>query len=155
MYQALAKLRDQEDFVVGEFSKFVNNVRESVSAHLHHLVVEEAGLLAELNAVWDVFTMARGELFHAFIQLADRRLSLPPSLSTQHDTNQAWQAAIITHSDMEDSLIGRARLVVGRDTARTGWEQLSVQYAVPWPARVPACCTCHRRRRRHCHRAQA
>ena len=133
MFQALAKLRDQEDFVVGEFSKFVNNVRESVSAHLHHLVVEEAGLLAELNTVWDVFTMARGELFHAFIQLADRRLSLPPTLSTQHDTNQAWQAAIITHSDMEDSLIGRARLVVGRDTGRPGWEQLSVQYAVPWP----------------------
>ena len=133
MYQALAKLRDQEDFVVGEFSKFVNNVRESVSAHLHHLVVEEAGLLGELSMVWDVFTMARGELFHAFIQLADRRLSQPPSLSTQHDTNQAWQAAVTSHTDMEDRLVGRARLVVGRETGRTGWEQLSVQYAVPWP----------------------
>ena len=89
MYQALAQLRDQEEFEVGEFSKFVDSVRESVSSHLHKLVVEEADLLGELNMVWDVFTMSRGELFHAFIQQTDSKLSLPPSLSSQHDTNQA------------------------------------------------------------------
>ena len=133
MYQALAQLRDQEEFEVGEFSKFVDSVRESVSSHLHKLVVEEADLLGELNMVWDVFTMSRGELFHAFIQQTDSKLSLPPSLSSQHDTNQAWQAAVITHSHIEDSLTGRVRMVVGRETGRSGWDQLSVQYAVPWP----------------------
>ena len=133
MYRALAQLRDQDQFVVGEFCKFVDGVRESVSSHLHHLVVEEAGLLTELNTVWDVFTMARGELFHAFIQLADKRLSLPVSLYTQHDTNQAWQTAINTHSDIDDSLLGRVRMLVGKESGRSGWEQLSLQYAVPWP----------------------
>ena len=62
--------------------------RESVSSHLYQLVVEECNLMAELRLVLDVFTMTRGELFHAWIQMADSRLRSPVTGATQHDTNQ-------------------------------------------------------------------
>ncbi len=106
-----------------------------MSAHLYQLVVAECGLEADLGHVWEVFTLARGEIFHAFIQLADRRLSAPPGPATQHDTNLAWHNAILAHSDTEaDVLMTRASLLVSRDGAHApGWDQLSVQYAVPWP----------------------
>jgi len=132
-YQALTKLRDKEEFVVAEFSQFVDRIRESVSTHLHHLVVVECGLVGELRIVWDMFTMARGELFHAFIRLADKRLSVPPTGATQHDVSQAWMSAIMSHTDAEENILGRVVLLVGRDTTKVGWEQVSLQYAVPWP----------------------
>lgn len=134
LYQTLAQLRDQEEFVVTEFAKFVDGIRESVSSHLYQLVVHECGLMDELKLVWDVFTMARGELFHVFIQLADKRLSVPPTGATQHDTQQAWHNAIMQHTDTEDSLVTRVSILVSRDNIHVpGWDQVSVQYAVPWP----------------------
>jgi len=132
-YQALAKLRDREEFVVSEFGQFVDRIRESVSSHLHHLVVVESGLVGELRNVWDMFTMARGELFHAFIYLAEKRLSVPPTGATQHDVSQAWLSAIMSHTETEENILGRVVLMVGRDTTRVGWEQVSLQYSVPWP----------------------
>jgi len=132
-YQALTKLRDREEFVVAEFGQFVDRIRESVSSHLHHLVVVESGLVGELRIVWDMFTMARGELFHAFINLSDNRLSLPPTGATQHDVSQAWLSAIMSHTETDENMMGRVTVVVGRDTSRIGWDQVSLQYAVPWP----------------------
>merc|ERR1712142_801381 len=132
-YQDLSKLRDKEEFVVTEFSRFVDRIRESVSSHLHHLVGVESGLVGELRIVWDMFTMARGELFHAFIRLSDKRLSLPPTGATQHDVAQAWLSAIMSHTETDENMTGRVRVVVGRDTSRIGWDQVSLQYAVPWP----------------------
>ena len=135
LYRDLARLRDQDELVITEFGRIVERLRESVSAHLYQLVVAECGLETELGHVWEVFTLARGEIFHAFIQLADRRLSAPPGPATQHDTNLAWHNAILAHSDTEaDALMTRASLIVSRDGAHApGWDQLSVQYAVPWP----------------------
>ena len=135
LYRDLARLRDQDELVITEFGRIVERLRESVSAHLYQLVVAECGLETELGHVWEVFTLARGEIFHAFIQLADRRLSSPPGPATQHDTNLAWHNAILAHSDTEaDALMTRASLIVSRDGAHApGWDQLSVQYAVPWP----------------------
>ena len=134
LYQALSELRDREEFVLTEFGKFVDKIRDSVSVHLYQLVVGECDLMAELRMVWDVFTMGRGELFHAFIHLADRRLSSPPTPATQHDTNQAWSSALLQHTDTEDSLMTRVTVLVARDQPHvSGWDQLSLQYAVPWP----------------------
>ena len=122
-----------------EFGKFVDSIRDSVSTHLYQLVVLECDLMTELRLVWDVFTMARGELFHAFIQLADSRLCTPTTVSTQHDTNQAWINAINqlcsdTEEQMSDQLLTRVSVIVSRDQAHVpGWDQLSLQYAVPWP----------------------
>jgi len=141
-YQALARLRDKEEFVVSEFSQFVETVRESVSSHLHSLLVEECGLLAELRTVWDLFTMARGELFLAFIQLADRTLSQAPGPATQHEASQAWLGAVLSHTESEENLTGRAGVTVGRDTSKTGWQQIQLSLAVRWPLHLvvtPAC----------------
>lgn len=132
LYTTLTALRDREQFVVTEFAQFVDKIRESVSSHLHHLVVEEHGLLAELRLVWDVFLLGRGELFHAFIAAADSRLCAPPQGAAQHDVLQAWQSALGLYEG-EEKLIGRVKPKVGNDSARVGWDQLSLQYAVPWP----------------------
>jgi len=134
LYQSLSQLRDKEVFVMSEFGKFVDKIRESVSSHLYQLVVEECNLMAELRLVLDVFTMTRGELFHAWIQLADSRLRSPVTGATQHDTNQAWQNAILQHTDTEDTLLSRVSIIVPRDSGHVcGWEVLGLQYAVPWP----------------------
>ncbi len=80
-----------------------------------------------------MFTMARGELFHAFIHLADKRLSVPTTRATQHDMSQAWLSAIMSHTETEENILGRVLVLVGRDTTKMGWDQVSLQYAVPWP----------------------
>jgi len=133
-YQQLVRLRDRDEFVVAEFADFVDRIRETVSSHLHRLVMVQAGLVDELRQVSDVFLLGRGELFHVFIRGADRRLSAPPTAATQHDVNQVWRhaaQAVLQHQE-EEALVGKVRLVVGSSLS-PGWEQLTLQYAVPWP----------------------
>jgi len=76
--------------VVSEFGQFVDRIRKSVSSHLHHLLVVERVLVGELRIVWDMFIMAKGELFHTFIHMAN--LSLASScLAALH---QLWAEAM-------------------------------------------------------------
>jgi len=131
-YKELAKLRDSKVFSVTEFGSLVERVRESVSGHLHSLVVKDSGLAEELRTVWDVFLLGRGELALAFITSADSVLRAPPGPATQHDTLQAWQSALAQHEG-EDRIASRATPRVGREALGTGWQQLKMQYAVPWP----------------------
>jgi len=131
-YKELAKLRDSKVFSVSEFGGLVERVRESVSGHLHSLVVRESGLAEELRTVWDVFLLGRGELALAFITAADSVLMCPPGAATQHDTLQAWQSALAQHEG-EERITSRVTPCVGRDSVGTGWQQLKMQYAVPWP----------------------
>lgn len=142
-YQQLVELRDKETFVISDFAEFVDRIRETVSSHLHHLVMKQAGLLAELTTLWEVFLLGRGELFHALIKGADRRLAPPPTTSTQHDVNQVWitSARAVLPQHEEEGLIAKVKLVVGTSLS-PGWEQLTLQYAVPWPLHLvvtPAC----------------
>ena len=90
-YKELAKLRDSKVFSVTEFGGLVERVRESVSGHLHSLVVRDSGLAEELRTVWDVFLLGRGELALAFITAADSVLRSPPGAATQHDTLQVFR----------------------------------------------------------------
>jgi len=131
-YKELAKLRDSKVFSVTEFGGLVERVRESVSGHLHSLVVRDSGLGEELRTVWDVFLLGRGELALAFITAADSVLRSPPGAATQHDTLQAWQSALAQHEG-EERITSRVTPRVGRDSSGTGWQQLKMQYAVPWP----------------------
>merc|ERR1712181_99411 len=124
--------RDSKVFLVSEFGSLVERVRESVSGHLHSLVVRESGLGEELRTVWDVFLLGRRELALAFITTADSVLRCPPGAATQHDTLQAWQSALAQHEG-EEKITSRVTPCVGRDSAGTGWQQLKMQYAVPWP----------------------
>merc|ERR1711962_681756 len=118
-YKDLAKLRDSKVFSVTEFGSLVERVRESVSGHLHSLVVKDSGLAEELRTVWDVFLLGRGELALAFITSADSVLRAPPGPATQHDTLQAWQSALAQHEG-EDRIASRATPRVGREALGTG-----------------------------------
>ena len=43
-YQQLVRLRDRDEFVVAEFADFVDRIRETVSSHLHRLVMVQVVL---------------------------------------------------------------------------------------------------------------
>ena len=78
-----------------------------------------------LGVIWDMFTMVRGEMFHAFIHLADKRLSVPPTGgANQQDISQPWLIAII-------SLKETAENILGGTPNKMGWDQVSLKYAVP------------------------
>jgi len=133
-YQDLSRLRDKQVFQVQQFSNFVDNIRETVSCHLHDLMMKEADLMAELTSVWNLFLMGRGELFHTFINLTEERLRKPPTITTQNDVNEAWRSSsqlVLCHAD-EENYSQKVRLLVGSEAVEA-WSQLSIQYAVSWP----------------------
>ena len=73
------------EFRVADFERFIDSVRDTVSRHLHGLILEKADLKQELHlVVRDIFLLGRGELFQAFIEEADRFLKNPPTAATQH-----------------------------------------------------------------------
>ncbi len=118
LFTELARLREK----VTEFSQVVDRVRETVSNHLHHLVMQECGLVGGLRVVWDMFFLGRGELFHDFISVADPHLTQPPlGGATQHDTALAGLAALALH-DTEDQVRGKVSPVVGKAGDRLGWD---------------------------------
>ena len=80
LYNQLCQLRDETEFRVADFERFVDSVRDTVSRHLHNLILEKSDLKQELNlVVRDVFLLGRGELFQAFIEEADKYLKNPPT----------------------------------------------------------------------------
>ena len=98
-YQRMAALRDQPEFLSGDFERFVDGIGDTASRHLHGLLMGGGGdqmgrlgrgaapdLRHELATARDFFFLARGELFHTFIEQADRFLCKPPSATTQHGT---------------------------------------------------------------------
>ena len=57
-FTELARLRDKE-FMVTEFSREVDRIKETVSNHLHHLVMQESDLVGELRLIWEMFLLGR------------------------------------------------------------------------------------------------
>ena len=78
------KLRDEPEFNVADFERFVDSIRESASVHLHSLVLEKSNLKEELSTARNFFFLGRGELFQEFIKTADHYLQKPPTATTQH-----------------------------------------------------------------------
>ena len=71
---------------------------------------------------------------HVNQRARQERVGAPPGPATQHDTNLAWHSALTQLGDAGDTIQTRTSLLVARDSAHAlGWDQLSVQYAVPWP----------------------
>ena len=125
-------LSDREELVLFKFGQIVDRIRGSVSNHFYHLLVVASGLGGEPSIIWDMFTMVRGEMFHAFIHLADKRLSVPPTGgANQQDISQPWLIAIISLKETAENILGRMSVLVGRDTNKMGWDQVSLKYAVP------------------------
>ena len=77
-------MRDTKEFRVADFERFVDSVRETVSRHLHSLILEKSDLKNELQLIRDLYLLGRGELFQVFIEEADRFLKQPPTAATQH-----------------------------------------------------------------------
>jgi len=134
-YQELSRLRDKDDFEVREFSNFVDTIRETVSCHLHDLMMKEADLMSELRHVWNLFLLGRGELFAVLLRLLETRLRAPPTITTQNDVTEAWRAScqlVLSHSE-EDILLQKVRLIVGGEPGVESWSQINIQFAVSWP----------------------
>ncbi|XP_023339634.1 gamma-tubulin complex component 4 isoform X2 [Eurytemora carolleeae] len=133
-YQELARLRDKTVFEVADFTNFVDKIRETVSEHLHTLMMKEADLMAELGTVWNLFLLGRGELFHTFIRLTEERLRNPPTITTQTDVNEAWRTAaqLILSQSEEENISHKIKVLIGNEPYE-GWGQISIQYAVSWP----------------------
>ena len=85
-----SSLRDQPEFRVSDFERFVDTIREAASRHLHSLVLERADLKGELQMARDFFLLGRGELFQTFIEQADIYLQKPVMATTQHGNNGAF-----------------------------------------------------------------
>ena len=79
-YEQLSLLRENEEFRLADFERFVDSVRETVSQHLHTLIMHKADLKAEIETIRNFFLLGRGELYVTFIEEADRFLRIEPSL---------------------------------------------------------------------------
>ena len=89
-YEQLSLLRENEEFRLADFERFVDSVRETVSQHLHTLIMHKADLKAEIETIRNFFLLGRGELYVTFIEEADRFLKIEPSAATQHDVHEAF-----------------------------------------------------------------
>ena len=89
-YDQLSLLRENEEFRLADFERFVDSVRETVSQHLHTLMMHKADLKAELETIRNFFLLGRGELYVTFIEEADRFLRIQPTAATQHDVHEAF-----------------------------------------------------------------
>ena len=89
-YEQLSLLRENEEFRLADFERFVDSVRETVSQHLHTLIMHKADLKAEIETIRNFFLLGRGELYVTFIEEADRFLRIEPSAATQHDVHEAF-----------------------------------------------------------------
>jgi len=150
LYNQLCQLRDETEFRVADFERFVDSVRDTVSRHLHNLILEKSDLKQELNlVVRDVFLLGRGELFQAFIEEADKYLKNPPTAATQHDVNESFAMAcrLACPGGADETILRKIKLKVTLKTKLklnqskgvkqsqlvTGWDCLSLQYGAPWP----------------------
>jgi len=155
LYNQLSELRDRMEFRVADFERFVDSVRDTVSRHLHGLILEKADLKQELHlVVRDIFLLGRGELFQVFIEEADRFLKNPPTAATQHDVNEAFAMAcrLACPGGADENILRKIKVKVTLKTRlklnhvapkaagsgvgaglTSGWDCLSVQYAAPWP----------------------
>ena len=89
-YHQLSELRENPEFRLADFERFVDSVRENVSKHLHTLIMHKSDLKSELETVRNFFLLGRGELFASFIEEADRFLCTTPTAATQHDVHEAF-----------------------------------------------------------------
>ena len=89
-YDQLSLLRENEEFRLADFERFVDSVRETVSQHLHSLIMHKSDLKAEMETIRNFFLLGRGELYVTFIEEADRFLKIQPTAATQHDVHEAF-----------------------------------------------------------------
>uniref|UniRef100_A0AAR2KIH9 Gamma-tubulin complex component n=1 Tax=Pygocentrus nattereri TaxID=42514 RepID=A0AAR2KIH9_PYGNA len=156
----LHRLKQQPLFSLVDFENVIDGIRSTVAEHLWTLMVEESDLLGQLKIIKDFYLLGRGELYQAFIDLAQHMLKTPPSAVTEHDVNVAFQQAAHKVLLDDDNLLPLLHLTIdyqGKDTKEasgnregttppqesspreapsTGWAALGLAYKVQWPLHI-------------------
>lgn len=144
----LTQLQRQPVFQLHEFEMVIDSIRDCVAELLWSLLVEESDLTGHLQLMKDFFLLGRGELFLAFVDLAQHFMSIPPSATTQHDVNVAFHQAMVRVGMDSESMAKQFQLLVPfvkqRGAQKTssassespkwsGWHQLTLSHTLEWP----------------------
>ncbi|PVD20069.1 hypothetical protein C0Q70_20563 [Pomacea canaliculata] len=156
----IQQLAQQPLFSASVFESLVDKIRTHVAEQLWVMVVQEADLTGQLRVMKDFFLLGRGELILAFIDQAQHLLKGPPTGSTEHDVNTAFQQAARNVLLENEAILQRFRLTVttasptgitskteekktldgaqlNSDAAvETGWNCLGLVYTVQWPLHI-------------------
>ncbi|KAG8440579.1 hypothetical protein GDO86_006360 [Hymenochirus boettgeri] len=154
----LHRLKQQPLFSLVDFESVLDRIRSTVAEHLWKLMVEESDLLGQLKIIKDFYLLGRGELFQAFIDIAQNMLKTPPTAVTEHDINVAFQLSAhkvlldddnllpllhLTidyygkeHKDSSQPREGPSRDTSPRDPPTSGWAALGLSYKVQWPLHI-------------------
>ncbi|XP_077329225.1 gamma-tubulin complex component 4-like isoform X1 [Lithobates pipiens] len=151
----LHRLKQQPLFNLVDFESVLDRIRSTVAEHLWKLMVEESDLIGQLKIIKDFYLLGRGELFQAFIDIAQNMLKMPP---TEHDINVAFQLSAhkvlldddnllpllhLTidyhgkeHKDMSQPRDAASRDTSPREAPTSGWAALGLFYKVQWPLHI-------------------
>ncbi|XP_043933472.1 gamma-tubulin complex component 4 isoform X2 [Protopterus annectens] len=146
----LHRLKQQPVFSLLDFENLVDKIRSTVAEHLWKLMVEESDLLGQLKIIKDFYLLGRGELFQAFIDIAQVMLNTPPSAVTEHDVNVALQQSAhkvlldddnilpllhltIDYPGKDHKDASQGRDMTPREAPASGWAALGLSYKVQWP----------------------
>ncbi|XP_076002980.1 gamma-tubulin complex component 4 [Genypterus blacodes] len=156
----LHRLKQQPLFSLVDFENLIDSIRSTVAEHLWTLMVEESDLLGQLKIIKDFYLLGRGELYQAFIDLAQHMLKTPPTAVTEHDVNVAFQQAAHKVLLDDDNLLPLLHLTIDyqskdskdatgprdcatppqdtspREAPPTGWAALGLAYKVQWPLHI-------------------
>ncbi|MEE6503321.1 hypothetical protein FKM82_004799 [Ascaphus truei] len=154
----LHRLKQQPLFSLVDFESVLDGIRSTVAEHLWKLMVEESDLLGQLKMIKDFYLLGRGELFQAFIDIAQHMLKTPPTAVTEHDINVAFQLSAhkvlldddnllpllhLTidyhgkeHKDPSQPREGPSRETSPREAPTSGWAALGLSYKVQWPLHI-------------------
>ncbi|KAL5004702.1 hypothetical protein ScPMuIL_018158 [Solemya velum] len=149
----LHELSKQTEFNGMAFEALIDKIRTHVAEHLWMLVVDDAALIAHLKIIKDFYLLGRGELYLAFIDQAQNLLRSPPTGTTEHDINMAYQQAARNVLFNDETLLQRFKLTIttktiernssgsssssGQSTmVESGWNCLGLAYSVQWPLHI-------------------
>ncbi|XP_069481250.1 gamma-tubulin complex component 4 isoform X2 [Ambystoma mexicanum] len=154
----LHRLKQLPAFSLVDFESVIDRIRSTVAEHLWKLMVEESDLLGQLKIIKDFYLLGRGELFQAFIDIAQQMLKTPPTAVTEHDVNVAFQLAAHKvlldddnllpllqmtidyhgkeHKDASQAREGPPREPSPREAPTSGWAALGLSYKVQWPLHI-------------------
>ena len=136
-----------EAFDRARFERVVERIRKPVADRLGRLVVVDAALPQHLRALRAYLLLGRGDFYQCFLEEARALLKAPPRASTaEADLAVPFAQAAAKSSAADDALASRFRLRLGSPCAAEGddarrrrvpaydaWDDLSLEYAVPWP----------------------
>ena len=144
-----------EAFDRARFERVVERIRKPVADRLGKLVVVDAELPRHLRALRAYLLLGRGDFYQCFLEEARALLAAPPRASTaEADLAVPFAQAVSKSSAADDALASRFKIRLGSPYAPSGtngtgsrsaaesrrtvpaydaWDELSLEYAVPWP----------------------